>query len=77
MFLKLTMFPAPQTIAILKRGHTLSRAVTSGSVSGVHCVYSAIVFWLLFPTGQYYSELLLACNGGVFGSLTRCAFICL
>ena len=35
----------------------------SGSVSGMCCMHSAVVFWLLYPSGQASAEAVLACNG--------------
>ena len=43
----------------------LSMPGASRSGSGVPCVHSAIVFWLLFSSGQSSAEFLLACSGGV------------
>lgn len=57
------MLPGPGSNAILKRHHTLSRFGTSGGVSGVCCVHPAVVFWMLFPTGQAPAEFLLVCSG--------------
>ena len=35
---------------------------TSKGVSGVCCVCSAFVFWLVYPSGQSFVEAILACS---------------
>ena len=70
------MFPAPESNAILGRGHTLSGAWCFKEGFPVYAVRSAVVIWLLFPTGDpLQSSFLLAV--GVLRSLTRCVLICL
>lgn len=47
------MFPAPESVQGL--------VGTLGNISGVCCVHSALVFWLLYPSGQLSAEALCAC----------------
>ena len=35
----------------------------SESVCGVCCMHCALLFWLLFPSGQVSTQALLACGG--------------
>ena len=58
------IFPAPESNGFIKkRSYIPPGPGTPGSVSGVCCVHSAAVFWLLFPSGQSSAEFLLSCSG--------------
>ena len=76
------MFPASESNGcIKKRSYTVQDLVLQGSVSGVCCVQSAVVFWVLFSSGQAYAEFLLVYMRSVWilstvwQVLTRCLLL--
>ena len=67
MLKKAVMSPASENNGLMKkRSCSVQGLELSGSVSGVCCVHSAVVFWLLYTLSQLSAGALLAFCGQFF-----------